>query len=407
MVLVSSHGRARVTYRRFTSWCLLLLVASTAVLISCDALPWLQPPSGEALGFNVDGESTDIDVDGDQVFRMYTLFDEIPGKIGSHAPAIIAFDDGALLAAWYAYSGPNELMGSAIYTARRPAGATTWQAPQLHIARLVGDGNPVLYHEDDRVWLFQAVVPLGWATAHIEVQRSSDRGNTWSDPAAVEGPLGSNVRFPPIHLDDGTLLLPAYDDLRLRSLFFVSDDGVEWTLRSELFSPLPHATIQPSLVTTRGGRLLAVMRNGGGGWLWVSASTDHGHTWAEPADGGFVNPGTPAQLLRLAGGNLALIFNDSATQRRRLSIALSADDGRSWPHCRVLVDGELKYSYPAAVQAPDGLIHILYSHDRRTIGHITCNEAWIAAADADRTERECARTPAARPPSDGERRPPG
>jgi len=45
------------------------------------------------------------------------------------------------------------------------------------------------------------------------VQRSSDRGNTWSDPVTVEGPLGSNVRFAPLRLDDGTLLLPAYEGL--------------------------------------------------------------------------------------------------------------------------------------------------------------------------------------------------
>jgi predicted neuraminidase len=325
------------------------------------------------------------------VRRNTPIFMTIPGKVGSHAPTITAFGDGELLAAWYSYEEGGELNGAAIYMARRLAGASEWTEPRLHVDRPEADGNPVLYGEGGAVWMFQAVVPgTGWRTAHIEVQRSSDRGVTWSPPEPIAGPLGANVRYPPVriaikqspsgsegHPTSGDLLLPAYDDLLGRCLFYVSSDGVQWQQRSTLATPLPYRVLQPSIALLEDGRLLAVMRNSERGWLWASYSDDDGRTWTTPADSGFANPASPAALLRLASGNLALVFNDSNEVRRPLSIALSGDDGLTWQAAHVLVDGPGEYAYPSAVQTPDGVIHIVYSHDREYIGHIEVNEEGI------------------------------
>lgn len=348
-----------------------------ALLAAGCPLAGLAPPADVDLRFNVSGEVTPVETSGDPVFRAQPIFESIPGKVGSHAPGLAALPDGELLAAWYSYAGPHELDGSAIYMARCPAGSAEWGAPWSHIDRSEGDGNPVLYSEGQTVWLFQAVVPASWSTAHIEMQRSDDRGVTWSAPQRINGPTGSNVRFPPVRTADGTLLLPAYDDLLQRSLFFGSADGESWSLWSAVFTVPPNQNLQPSVAVLAEGRLLAVMRNGGGGWLWVTASDDGGYSWAAPADSGFPNPGSPAALLRLASGALILIFNDSPAARRPLAIGISADEGATWAPARILVDGDGAYAYPAAVQTPDGLIHIVYSHDRQQIAHITLNEAWI------------------------------
>jgi len=85
--------------------------------------------------------------------------------------------------------------------------------------------------------------------------------------------------------------------------------------------------------------------------------------------------------LKLHSGHLVLIYNDSPRLRRPLSIAMSQDEGGTWPFRRVLADGEETYSYPSAVQSPDGLIHVVYSLARRRIQHLTLNEAWIVQAD--------------------------
>jgi len=327
--------------------------------------------------FRVMEGGTPVEVAGEPVFFEQQVFDAIAGKVGSHASTLTAFDDGELLAAWYSYTGPHELDGSAIFTARRLAGSETWDTPILHIDRPEGDGNPVLYSEGDHVWLFAAVVPFGWSTARIEMQQSWDRGRTWSSATVVSGMLGANVRFPPVRTAAGQLLLPAYSDLTQQSLFFSSDDGLNWSLTSTVSTNSPHMSIQPSVVRLSNDRLLAATRNVEGGWLWVMASDDHGRSWSEPQDSGFPNPDSAAALSRLASGNLVLVFNDSMSERRPLSIALSGDEGLTWPHQRILVDGEASYSYPAVVQGPDGMIHILYSLDRLRIAHMAINESWI------------------------------
>jgi len=85
--------------------------------------------------------------------------------------------------------------------------------------------------------------------------------------------------------------------------------------------------------------------------------------------------------LTLHSGNLVLVFNDDNARRAPLSIALSPDEGLTWTTPRVLADGTGQYAYPAAVQTPDDLVHVVYSHDRAYIAHVTVNEAWIVAAD--------------------------
>ncbi|MCK4342567.1 MAG: exo-alpha-sialidase [Phycisphaerae bacterium] len=334
----------------------------------------------DELLFNKGGTPTAIETVAEPAFDSKPVFDTIAGKIGSHAPTLTAFADGELLAAWYSYDGPGELDGAAIHTARHLPGRESWEPPEVLIDRPQAAGNPVLYSAEDAVWLFHAVVAGdGWSSARIEVQRSSDRGRTWSSPRVIEGPLGSNVRFPPVPTADGTLLLPAYDDLFQRALFFASTDGENWTCRSALPLNLLFPNLQPSVVVLDDGRLLAVMRNGGGGWLWVSASDDGGRSWTVPLDSGFPNPASPAALLRLADGSLILIYNDSNTARRPLSITISADEGVTWHPPRVLVDGDGAYAYPTAVQSPDGLIHVVYSHNRERIQHLILNVAWIVA----------------------------
>jgi predicted neuraminidase len=125
------------------------------------------------------------------------------------------------------------------------------------------------------------------------------------------------------------------------------------------------------------------MRNKGRGWLWVSASDDDGRTWVPPFDGRLPNSDSPTALLHLASGHLVLVYNDSITDRRPLSATISADEGVTWYPPRVLVDGDGAYAYPSAVQTPDGLVHIVYSHDRAWIGDITVNEGWIADGTED------------------------
>lgn len=355
-----------------------LIVVGGLLAAGC---PLGTPVSGASIGFNIGGEpaAAEAAASSEPVFESVPIFTSIDGKTGSHAPSIVALDNGDLLAAWYSYDGPGELDGATVYVARRLAEAAGWSPPQVQLDRAAAVGNPVLYAEGARVWLFHAVVPgTGWSTAHIEVQRSTDAGETWMAPQVLSAMLGSNVRSPPIRLSTGELLLPAYDDLLQRSLFFASSDGVEWVLRSALVTPPPVQNLQPSIALGEDGAVVAVMRNGGRGWLWTSVSGDGGRTWATAADGGFDNPASPAALLRTPAGALVLALNDNDVRRRPLSVTMSTDDGRTWLPPRVVTDGDGSYAYPSVCASADGTLHLVYSHNRLWIQHVTFNMAWVA-----------------------------
>jgi len=358
----------------------LFLMASIVSLAGCGNISTICKVSDLELAFNVpEASPAGISVSESPVFSEEAVFESIPGKTGHHAATITVFSDGELMAGWYSYDGEHELAGSAIYLAKKPAGSNAWETPQLHIDRPKGDGNPVLYSEGDRVWLFQAVVPFGWATSHIEVQESFDRGLTWTSPAVLSEGIGGNTKYPPIRLADGTLLLPAYNELLQRSIFYASTDGTQWELRSAAVSD--PGNLQPSIVQLENGRLLSVMRNEKKGRLWMMASDDGAKTWLEPSDSGFPNPGSATEMIQLQNGHLMLIFNDSSSARRPLSVAISSDDGKTWPYKRIIADGDQTYSYPSAIQGPDGLIHILYSYNREKIMHVTINEAWVVESN--------------------------
>ncbi len=338
---------------------------------------WSPIPSGMVSAVTLLPESSPFVMESEPYYRSAPIFDQIPGRIGSHAGTMVALEDGKLLTAWYSYTGPHELDGSAIYMSRLDPEEDAWEEPWLHRDTPAGDGNPVLYAEGDRLWLFHAVVTGGWSTAAVDVQTSDDGGESWTPPRRFPGPIGLNVRFAPVRLASGTLLLPAYGDFVHQSFFYASDDGDRWSLRSALRTLPPYEVIQPSVVELDDGVLMAVMRNTGKEWLWVTYSADEGRTWTEPVDIGLANPNSPAALLLLQNGHLLLVFNDSPESRRILSAALSRDGGRSWPHRRVIVEGEGSYSYPSVIQAADGFIHLVYTHDRRHIEHVTFNESWI------------------------------
>lgn len=365
-----------------------LLTLSIPMCGSC--LPWWPAPSMTRGDYTLLFNDTlltpaPIIANGAPVFSCSSIFQSIPGKTGSHAAAITALPDGELLAAWYSYEGPRELDGATIYVSRRIAGSSRWTAPAPLIDASENVGNPVLYSEDDRVWLFHSAAPQGWATSRIHWQVSEDRGHTWSPSSVIPSPVGWNVRYPPVRTASGLLLLPAYTELVPRSVFYQSHDGQAWSLMGEVRTSPDN--IQPSVARLPDDRLVAVMRNCAGGWLWAMGSNDAGRHWSQPMDSGFANPDSSACITALAGGNLLLVFNDSPSQRTPLTAALSADGGQTWPIRKVIVQGNKSYSYPSVAQTSDGLIHLVFSLGRDRIEHVEFNESWLVGREGQPSDQ--------------------
>jgi len=91
------------------------------------------------------------------------------------------------------------------------------------------------------------------------------------------------------------------------------------------------------------------------------------------------NPNSAIDAVRLGDGRFLLVYNHSATNRNVLNIALS-HDGQEWRAAGVLENAAGEFSYPAVIQARDGLAHITYSWNRQRIKHAIVDPAKLRPA---------------------------
>jgi len=83
--------------------------------------------------------------------------------------------------------------------------------------------------------------------------------------------------------------------------------------------------------------------------------------------------------LRLHDGRLLLAYNPQESNRTRLALALSGDDGETWSPPRLVEDGEGEdeFSYPSLLQQANGTIHLAYTWQRRQIKHMSFAPDWL------------------------------
>ena len=141
----------------------------------------------------------------------------------------------------------------------------------------------------------------------------------------------------------------------------------------------------------------AFYRDRRGTTIYRNYSWDDGMSWTAPRATALPNNNSGIQVCALKSGALAIVFNNAVGQmkpRFPLTIALSYDDGLTWPYLRDLElggeddtvpwgsklrDGKQVYSYPAVTQTADGLIHVAYTWRRTFIKHVAITEEWIRA----------------------------
>lgn len=298
----------------------------------------------------------------------------------SHAPSIVELPDGELFAAWHASWVPK----AAIWGSRRPVGAKKWTTPSIiQYNPKYGAKNPVLYMgPDKKLWLFWADEKrwFRFIKDTIRIKRSDDFGRTWDRPRDVGRLSWFLPKTHPVALNNGDIILPVYTDLSTSSAVAVSKDG-GLTWQGPIYMLFLFG-IQPTVIQRSDSTLFALMRTGMWPRLaWQAVSEDFGRTWKRRRLSNVRNPGFALEMIKLKSGNVVLAFNDSRKDRSSLSLALSYDEGRTWPRARRIEDkvGNV-YGYPSIMQDRNGLIHVLYSYDNRDgIAHFVTDEKWIEA----------------------------
>lgn len=333
----------------------------------------------------------------DRGLRIERVFGpEVPTGRYKHPASLTELQNGDLYLVYYGGAGEYAIE-TAVFGARLKKGTTTWSAPAA-IARdpFRSLGNAVIWQGPDGVaWLFY-VVRFGetWSTSRIQAKVSRDGAATWSDAFMISLDAGMMVRNRPIVLSNGDYLLPVYHETG-HDTEMVGPDSTSLFLRYNVKTKQWAQTgrirsrtgnIQPAVVQLTEKHLIAYCRRGGGygpthdGYIVRAESHDGGATWSEGRDSAFPNPNSAVEFLKLDTGSLLLVYNDSTSQRTPLAAALSTDGDKTYAYRRNIAEGRNSFAYPIGFQATDGLIHIVYTSDQRTvINHAIFTEAWVKA----------------------------
>lgn len=290
-----------------------------------------------------------------------------------HASTIVE-TRGGILTAWF--GGEHEGAPDVGIWLSRYDGSG-WSAPVEVADGVVSDTtrypcwNPVLFQpRKGPLMLFYKVGPSPgkwwgmWKT-------SVDYGKTWSAAERLpEGVLGP-IKNKPVQLNDGALVCPTSDESDGWKVYFniTPDLGKNWTIIGPLNDGTTLSAIQPSILVHPKGRFQALCRTKQGN-ISETWSSDGGKSWSGMTLTDLPNPDSGIDAVTLADGRHLLVYNPTTRGRSPLKIAISSD-GKRWKDVLTLEDISGEFSYPAIIQASDGLVHVTYTYQRRLIKHVT------------------------------------
>lgn len=312
-------------------------------------------------------------------FEKGLVFENSPVLPSSHASTVIQLPDNDMLCAWY--SGRNEgAKDVAIWASRFERKTGKWGAPYLAVdTPNKPEGNPVLFAgTDGKIYLyFVTIEGFGWAMSSIKFIVSIDGGKNFGPVHIFRKKWGWMPRNHLVSLATGEILFPLYDEVKWRSVFMLSKDSGKTWENAGVIETKP-GNIQPAVVQLDDGSLLALMRTDGkNGRIWQSISKDKGMTWSKAEQTSLQNPNAGIDLIRLKTGELVLAFNNSGMKRTPLSIAMSRDNGKTWPVIKDIETDDSEFSYPSLAQDSDGKIWLTYTHKRKEIGFAVFDREWL------------------------------
>jgi predicted neuraminidase len=309
-----------------------------------------------------------------------------------HASTIEETEHG-LVAAWFGGTSEKD-PDVGIWVSRKVKGH--WSSP-VEVANGVQNENkryptwnPVLFQpEGGPLMLFYKVGPdprTWWGM----IITSEDGGRSWSAPAKLgmgpEDHLLGPIKNKPVQLKDGSILCPSSSETRnkWRVHFELSEDmGKTWEFIGPINDGIEFDAIQPSILFHSGGKLQILCRTKQG-VISQSWSEDQGRSWSPMEATMLPNPNSGTDAVTLKDGRQILIYNhiipdQTWGSRSKLNAAVS-EDGINWKAAAVLEDDpdpDSEYSYPAVIQARDGMIHVTYTWNRKVIKHVVLDPSKI------------------------------
>lgn len=326
-------------------------------------------------------------------------------EASNHASNLLSLPDGDLLDFWFAgtWEGNSDV---SIVMSRLDHNAGVWTLPKVVASRPGwSNQNPVPFlSPTGKLLLFYTSQKAhgGETTSAIYEMTSEDEGRTWTGQRPAFSKPGSFDRQH-IVVDRDEWLFPIYiaagfgigsNSQNDQSIVEVSQgSGATWKA-----CPVPGSggLVQMDIVKSPPDGLLAFFRSRYADWIYESKSPDGCH-WTDPVATCLPNNNASIQAVRLEDGHLVMAFNNTQATTSRgeprsasrgiLSVALSVDNGRTWPWVRDVQSGptppefrpgeDLEYSYPSIIQSPNGTLHMSFTFRRETIKYLSFSEDWI------------------------------
>jgi len=306
-------------------------------------------------------------------------------RVWQGIPGIERAKNGRLWVTWYSGDEGEGAMGNYALVSSSGDEGKKWTSPIViegPKGTKIGDPIPWL-DPKGRLWVFYnqltektAEHPTLRATCAIRCDDPTKATPVWSKPRVV---AEDGILFgKPLVRAEGGWLAPFFlmGNLQGRpdtGTLLSTDEGASWQWHGGTSIPEKLRNFsEATLAQRQDGSLWTVIRTTQG--LYESSSKDGGKTWTKAvAMPSFEGPSTRACLRKLASGAFMLVYHDAkknengAYPRTRLTVWLSEDEGRTWPH-KLVVDERSSVSYPDAIQATDGRIYITYDHGRYNAG---------------------------------------
>ena len=354
----------------------------------------------------------------------------------NHAANLLPLPDGSLMCVWF--GGTQEGVADiSVWGSRLLPGSRQWsEAVKLSNDASRSEQNPVLFLTPDNVLrlLWTAQISGNQDTAIVRYRQSTDLGQSWGDIATLLDKPGTFIRQPVTVLDNGNWLLPVFycrtqpgekwvgnDDIS--AVKISADKGKTWR---DVEVPQSLGCVHMNITALPGGTLVALFRSRWADNIYYSQSVDNGESWSVPEPTELPNNNSSIQVTTLASGELALVFNHmsaaGALERRAslydeiddgdnsrkepevtsgrsafwgaprapMTVAISADGGKTWPWQRNLDEGDgycmtnnsldkrnREFSYPSIKQGADGTLHIAYTWFRQAIKYVHITPEWV------------------------------
>ncbi len=268
--------------------------------------------------------------------------------------AVAVLQDGRLLLVWSDfYGGPSDFSEAQVSGRISDDVGRTW-GERLTVVANAGQMctySPSLIRLQSGSLGITYFVKNSEGDNRVYWRKSSDEGQTWSEPAAVTPEpayyIINNDRA--VQLSSGRLLAPIsyvphyYPTASFRSRCWYSDDeGVTWQRGTSEITLPKRGAMEPGVIERKDGSLLMWVRTQLGS-QYRAVSYDMGDTWTDVRPLGLVSSEAPACIKRIPQtGDLVMIWNHvfdpfrSHWGRTPLTSAISRDDGETWEKVRDL-----------------------------------------------------------------------